>query len=61
MEEVAKEALKLPEGFEWTEIDMSNDMEAEQVFTLLREHYVEDNEGLFRFDYPVEFLRWTLC
>jgi glycylpeptide N-tetradecanoyltransferase len=61
VEEVAKEALVLPQGFEWTEIDMNNDLEAEQVFTLLREHYVEDNEGLFRFDYPVEFLRWTLC
>jgi len=27
---------------------------------LLRENYVEDSDGVFRFDYPVEFLRWTL-
>jgi glycylpeptide N-tetradecanoyltransferase len=31
------------------------------VYTLLREHYVEDSEGIFRFDYPIEFLKWCLC
>jgi glycylpeptide N-tetradecanoyltransferase len=27
---------------------------------LLRENYVEDKEHQFRFDYPVDFLRWAL-
>lgn len=31
------------------------------LYTLLREHYVEDSEGIFRFDYPIEFLKWCLC
>jgi len=39
---------------------MTNDDEAKLVYTLLREHYVEDNDGVFRFDYPVDFLRWNL-
>jgi glycylpeptide N-tetradecanoyltransferase len=30
------------------------------VYTLLKENYVEDSEASFRFDYPVEFLRWAL-
>ena len=32
----------------------------EEVFTLLRENYVEDTEHTFRFEYPVEFLKWAL-
>lgn len=31
------------------------------MYSLLAENYVEDSEATFRFDYPVEFLRWTLC
>ena len=31
-----------------------------QVYTLLRDHYVEDTEGKFRFDYSIPFLRWAL-
>lgn len=27
----------------------------------MRENYVEDSDHTFRFDYPVEFLRWALC
>ena len=40
---------------------MDNDGDAHEVYTLLREHYVEDNEGIFRFDYPIQFIKWTLC
>jgi len=27
---------------------------------LLRDHYVEDADGTFRFEYPVELIRWVL-
>ena len=27
---------------------------------MLTNHYVEDSEGKFRFDYSIEFLRWAL-
>ena len=53
--------LPLPEGFEWTQLDMENEEDSNQIFHLLRENYVEDSEGVFRFDYPVNFLKWTLC
>jgi glycylpeptide N-tetradecanoyltransferase len=61
VEEIDTQPPPLPEGFEWSQIDLENQEEADQVFSLLQEHYVEDNEGMFRFDYPVEFLKWALC
>lgn len=50
----------MPEGFEWSNLDLSNDEEAKELYELLREHYVEDKEHTFRFNYPVDFLRWAL-
>uniref|UniRef100_A0A7S3IWN5 Glycylpeptide N-tetradecanoyltransferase n=1 Tax=Strombidium inclinatum TaxID=197538 RepID=A0A7S3IWN5_9SPIT len=61
VEDVAKVPAELPAGFEWVTIDMDKEEDANQVFQLLRNHYVEDSEGIFRFDYPVDFLKWTLC
>lgn len=60
MQEVAKEALKLPENFEWSTIDLKDDKQAQEVYELLRNNYVEDSENTFRFDYPIDFLRWAL-
>ena len=31
------------------------------MFELLKNHYVEDSEGNFRFLYPIELIRWVLC
>lgn len=50
----------MPAGFEWSTIDLTNDEQAREVYELLRENYVEDSEHTFRFDYPVDFLRWAL-
>ena len=30
------------------------------VYTLLNENYVEDDDNMFRFDYSPQFLRWAL-
>lgn len=30
------------------------------MYDLLRNNYVEDSENTFRFDYPIEFLKWAL-
>ena len=30
------------------------------VYNLLTKNYVEDDEGTFRFDYSINFLRWAL-
>ena len=60
VKDISNEASKLPAGFEWCTVDLKDDSQAEQLYHLLREHYVEDSEGNFRFDYPVELIRWVL-
>ena len=39
---------------------MNNDDHAEEIYQLLTNHYVEDSDGKFRFDYSIPFLRWAL-
>ena len=41
-------------------IDLKDDEQIQQLWELLRLHYVEDNEGRFRFEYPIELIRWCL-
>jgi len=60
VDEVKKEPYNLPTGFEWSETDISNDTIMSEVYTLLNENYVEDDDNMFRFDYSKEFLRWAL-
>ena len=31
-----------------------------EVYTLLNENYVEDDDNMFRFDYSIAFLQWAL-
>ena len=58
--DVRSAPLGLPEGFEWCDVDLSNNKEMEEVFELLKENYVEDTDSMFRFKYSIEFLRWAL-
>lgn len=44
----------------WVNVDLNNDEQANEVYELLKNNYVEDSENTFRFDYPVEFLKWAL-
>eukprot|EP01083_Nonionella_stella_P096022 269718_1 len=46
--------------FHWCEIDMTDDNEVTEVYELLKNHYVEDTESMFRFDYSRDFLKWAL-
>lgn len=48
----------LVDGFEWVTMDITNDEEIEEVYTLLCGHYVEDDSAMFRFNYSKAFLRW---
>ncbi|CEF67414.1 Glycylpeptide N-tetradecanoyltransferase 2 [Strongyloides ratti] len=54
------EPFSLPKGFEWSDIDIHNDEELNEVYTLLNENYVEDDDCMFRFDYGPNFLKWAL-
>uniref|UniRef100_A0A915CTN1 Glycylpeptide N-tetradecanoyltransferase n=1 Tax=Ditylenchus dipsaci TaxID=166011 RepID=A0A915CTN1_9BILA len=50
----------LPAEFVWSDIDIMSDDHLGELYTLLTENYVEDDENMFRFDYSPEFLRWAL-
>jgi glycylpeptide N-tetradecanoyltransferase len=61
VEEVKAEPYSLPGGFEWDTIDVEEEAQLVELYTLLNENYVEDDDNMFRFDYPAAFLRWALC
>ncbi|KAL7675777.1 hypothetical protein ACOME3_002041 [Neoechinorhynchus agilis] len=61
IEEIRKEPYNLVDGFEWDDLDLNNEDNLSELYTLLNENYVEDDDNMFRFDYSRQFLRWALC
>lgn len=59
-EDIRDEPYALPDAFEWCACDVMNDDEAQEIYLLLNENYVEDDDSMFRFDYSIPFLRWAL-
>lgn len=59
-DQISKTPAALPEGFEWSEMDLAQEATLEEVRDLLCNHYVEDNESQFRFDYGFSTLNWAL-
>jgi glycylpeptide N-tetradecanoyltransferase len=59
-DQIRKDPYNLPDMFEWTETDVNDDAQLKEVYTLLNENYVDDDDNMFRFDYSKEFLRWAL-
>lgn len=57
-EEVSKEPPQLIEGFEWVTLDVTDDNEVAELYDLLSNHYVEDDNAMFRFNYSRAFLNW---
>ncbi|GMR42076.1 hypothetical protein PMAYCL1PPCAC_12271 [Pristionchus mayeri] len=60
MLQLRQEPYSLPKGFEWSDIDITDDAQLHEVYTLLNENYVEDDDNMFRFDYSKNFLQWAL-
>ena len=54
--DVLQEPYKLPPGYVWADIDITDRVQAEEVYQLLTQNYVEDDDNMFRFDYSIEFL-----
>jgi glycylpeptide N-tetradecanoyltransferase len=52
----------LPEGFTWCTLDVRNPdrKDLTELYKLLSENYVEDDDAMFRFEYSAEFLLWAL-
>jgi len=50
----------LPDGFVWDTLEINDDSILKELYSLLNENYVEDEDSMFRFDYSPQFLRWAL-
>jgi glycylpeptide N-tetradecanoyltransferase len=57
-EKVSKTPDPLLEGFEWCTLDLTNETELRELYELLNNHYVEDDNAMFRFAYSESFLHW---
>lgn len=60
VDDVRAEPYPLPDKFEWCTCNVDDDKEIDEIYTLLTENYVEDDDSMFRFDYSIHFLRWAL-
>jgi len=58
--EVKPNAYPLAQNFEWYAMDLTNDDDLDDLYNLLSQHYVEDDDNMFRFNYSRPFLRWAL-
>ncbi|KAM3159466.1 Glycylpeptide N-tetradecanoyltransferase [Lachancea thermotolerans] len=59
-ENIPNEPLPLLSEFEWCTVDITDPHQLEDVFVLLNENYVEDQDATFRFNYSREFFNWSL-
>ena len=59
-EEIREAPYNMPAGFEWCIVDIDDGEQRLELYTLLANNYVEDDDCLFRFDYSEEFLKWAL-
>lgn len=59
-DQIRAEPYNLPDGFVWDTLEIANDSILRELYTLLNENYVEDEDSMFRFDYSPQFLRWAL-
>jgi glycylpeptide N-tetradecanoyltransferase len=60
IDEIRKEPYALPENFFWSDLDLKNQKDVEELYSLLTNNYVQDEDAMFRFDYKIPFLRWAL-
>nr|CAG4646220.1 EOG090X055U [Macrothrix elegans] len=58
--EIRPEPYSLPAGFIWDTLTLDNPQQLQELYQLLNENYVEDDDNMFRFDYSAEFLLWAL-
>lgn len=60
-DEVPKTPDQLIEGFEWCTLDLTDLAELKELYELLNNHYVEDDNAMFRFSYSQSFLHWYVA
>ncbi|KAK0074225.1 hypothetical protein PV325_009175 [Microctonus aethiopoides] len=57
---IRSEPYSLPSDFQWDTLNLDDPLVLAELYTLLSENYVEDDDAMFRFDYPQHFLKWAL-
>ena len=57
---IQMEPTPLPKGFGWRNFNLNDENDIKDLYYLLYENYVEDDGGVFRFNYSKEFLQWAL-
>nr|CAG4640821.1 EOG090X055U [Eulimnadia texana] len=60
LSEIRAEPYSLPQGFVWDTLTLDDPSTLQELYHLLNENYVEDDDNMFRFDYSPEFLLWAL-
>eukprot|EP01098_Paradermamoeba_levis_P004576 TRINITY_DN1959_c0_g1_i1.p1 TRINITY_DN1959_c0_g1~~TRINITY_DN1959_c0_g1_i1.p1 ORF type:complete len:412 (-),score=110.65 TRINITY_DN1959_c0_g1_i1:26-1261(-) len=58
--DVRPEPYALHPDFVWSDTDVNDPKTLQEIYTLLYENYVEDDDNMFRFDYSKDFLKWAL-
>lgn len=51
---------QLPDNYSWITIDPNNNEDIDNIYTFLKDNYVEDCNSIFRLTYSKEFLKWYL-
>ncbi len=51
---------KLPNDYEWYDLDLNNENDIEDLYQLLANHYVEEEDEIYRADYSKTLLKWAL-
>jgi len=57
---IRAEPYGMPQGFTWCDMDVMDPTTIGEMYKLLADNYVEDDDAMFRFDYSREFLQWAL-
>ncbi|XP_078034361.1 N-myristoyl transferase isoform X1 [Augochlora pura] len=57
---IRQEPYSLPPDFQWDTLNLDDPLVLCELYTLLAKNYVEDDDAMFRFDYPPNFLKWAL-
>lgn len=60
VDEIRDQPYTLPSDFMWDTLDINNAAVLKELYQLLNENYVEDDDNMFRFDYAPNFLKWAL-
>ncbi|KAJ1984705.1 glycylpeptide N-tetradecanoyltransferase [Dimargaris verticillata] len=59
-DQLRAEPIPLPSGFHWVELDLADEAQMDELYDLLANNYVEDDDAMFRFEYSKAFLKWAL-